>query len=56
MNFKADDHVPVHCHPNEQCGFVVSYEYNLTIGNETVILEAGDSYIVSPKHIILWMY
>ena len=38
--------VPMHSHPHEQGGTVVSGEVEFTIDGETKILKSGDSYIV----------
>jgi len=37
---------PVHSHPHIQSSFVASGRFEMTIGSETRIIEAGDSYIV----------
>ncbi len=37
---------PVHSHPHIQSSFVVSGRFEMTIGGETRIIAAGDSYIV----------
>jgi quercetin dioxygenase-like cupin family protein len=37
--------VPPHSHPNEQVGYVVEGEMEMTIGGETFRLQAGDSYL-----------
>ena len=46
MNYKKGDHVPLHSHPNEQSGYVVSGEFEIQIGEQKDIITAGDSYIV----------
>lgn len=38
--------VPRHSHPHEQSGFVISGELAFTIGDETCIVKAGESYII----------
>jgi len=38
--------VPDHKHPNEQVGYVVSGQMNLTIDGQTVTVIAGDSYAI----------
>ncbi|MFW5709535.1 MAG: cupin domain-containing protein [Chloroflexota bacterium] len=35
-----------HCHTNDQVGYIVSGRVEITIGNETRICCAGDSYAV----------
>jgi quercetin dioxygenase-like cupin family protein len=46
MNYKIGDKVPLHSHPNEQCGYVVSGEYRIQYGDTQEILGKGDSYSV----------
>jgi quercetin dioxygenase-like cupin family protein len=46
MNYKAGDVVPVHSHPHEQCGYVVSGKARLMFGGQEEVLEAGDSYYI----------
>jgi quercetin dioxygenase-like cupin family protein len=36
--------VPPHQHPQEQTGYLVSGRLNFTIGDETMVAEAGDSW------------
>ncbi len=38
--------VPIHSHPHEQAGVVISGRIELTIGGETHWLKAGDTYII----------
>ena len=38
--------VPMHSHPHEQAGTVVSGEFELTISGETRRLKPGDTYII----------
>jgi quercetin dioxygenase-like cupin family protein len=42
---------PAHQHPHIQCSLVASGRFEMTIGDETRILEAGDSFIVPSKVI-----
>ena len=43
-------HAPVHSHPHEQIGYVVSGEIDLIMeGHETARLTAGGSYYVAPN-------
>lgn len=46
MNYKNGDFASEHTHPNEQCGYVISGEYELTVGTEKWILGSGDSYSI----------
>jgi quercetin dioxygenase-like cupin family protein len=45
-DFIANVVVPVHSHPHEQAGTLISGEFELTIGGETRWLKPGDSYII----------
>lgn len=38
--------VGMHTHPQEQFGYVIKGGFELTIGEETHILKAGDAYLV----------
>ncbi|MFQ6016539.1 MAG: cupin domain-containing protein, partial [Anaerolineae bacterium] len=40
--------VPLHSHPHEQLGFVLEGELTMTIGGESRVLKAGDSYLIHP--------
>lgn len=50
MNFKAGEFVPMHSHPNEQAGYVISGKYRITFQDENEILTTGDSYSI-PQNI-----
>lgn len=41
--------VPIHHHPHEQGGIVLSGKLQLTIGDETRVLESGSMFIVPPN-------
>jgi len=41
--------VPLHHHPHEQAGIVLSGRMELTIGDETRILEVGEAFIIPPN-------
>lgn len=41
--------VPTHSHPHEQGGTVVSGKMEFTVGGETCIVTAGESYIIPGK-------
>lgn len=41
---KAGSVVPLHQHPHEQVGYVISGSQRLTIGEKTYLIEAGDAY------------
>jgi len=38
--------VPLHHHMNDQVGYVISGQVEMTIGNEVRILKAGDTYAI----------
>lgn len=46
MNYKKGDKVPVHSHPNEQSGYVISGEYKIQYGELSDELKPGDSYCI----------
>lgn len=46
VQFKEGAEVPVHQHPHEQGGILVSGRLRFTIGERTEILEAGDQWII----------
>jgi len=50
MNYKAGEFVPMHSHPNEQAGYVISGKYRITFQDENEILTTGDSYSI-PENI-----
>lgn len=43
--------VPNHTHPHEQLGFLTTGSLQMTIGEETRLLEPGDSYAI-PPHVL----
>ena len=42
----ANAGLPLHSHPHEQAGTVVSGEFELTIAGETRWLRSGDSFVI----------
>jgi quercetin dioxygenase-like cupin family protein len=50
MNYKVGDIVPLHSHPNEQSGYVISGKYRIKYQNIDEILNPGDSYSI-PENI-----
>lgn len=46
MLFKEKDFAPMHKHPNEQNGYVISGRYKLIVNNQEYIIENGDSYSI----------
>ena len=50
MNYKIGDSVPLHKHPNEQAGYVISGKIRLQFENNNQILTNGDSYVI-PENV-----
>jgi len=50
MNYKIGDIVPLHSHPNEQCGYVISGKHRIRCLEIDEILIEGDSYSI-PENI-----
>ena len=50
MNYKIGDKVPLHSHPNEQSGYVISGKYRIRLQDTDEILNHGDSYSI-PENI-----
>ncbi len=48
FTFPAGTTLPLHDHPHEQIGYVVSGEIILTLADEETRLQAGSSYYVAP--------
>jgi quercetin dioxygenase-like cupin family protein len=46
MNYKVGDNVPLHSHPNEQSGYVISGKYRIKFQDFNEILNPGDSYSI----------
>lgn len=46
VDLEAHAVVPLHSHPHEQVGTVVTGQLELTIGGETRWLQPGDSYLI----------
>jgi quercetin dioxygenase-like cupin family protein len=46
VDVDANTVVPVHDHPHEQAGTVISGEFEMTIGGETRWIKSGDTYII----------
>lgn len=50
MNYRVGDNVPLHSHPNEQSGYVISGKYRIKYQNINEILNSGDSYSI-PENV-----
>lgn len=46
VTFAPGGIVPTHAHPHEQIGYVVRGAIEFTIGERTVVLRAGDGYLI----------
>ena len=46
LEMDAEAEVPLHSHPHEQAGMLLKGKLQLTIGDETRIMEPGNMYIV----------
>lgn len=46
MLFKKEDKPPVHRHPNEQSGYVISGKYKIIIEGSEYVICRGDSYSI----------
>jgi len=46
VDLDADAVVPMHSHPQEQCGAVVSGKFELTIDGDTRWLDPGEAYMI----------
>ena len=50
MLYKKGDRPPLHKHPNEQSGYVISGRYRIIFGNEDQEICPGDSYSI-PRNV-----
>ena len=50
MNYLVGNIVPLHSHPSEQSGYVISGKYRINYENISEILNPGDSYSV-PENV-----
>lgn len=49
LEMDAGAEVPLHHHPHEQGGILLTGKLQLTIGNETRIVEAGSMFLIPPN-------
>lgn len=49
FDFEAGSIGYLHSHPHEQVGYVVKGRFEATLAGETSVIEAGDTYYVSPN-------
>lgn len=46
MQFKKDDEIGAHEHPNEQAGYCLSGKFKLRVSGKEHAVERGDSYLI----------
>lgn len=46
MLYKKGNNVPIHKHPNEQSGYVISGKYRIVFGDNDQVIGLGDSYTI----------
>ena len=46
ISFRAGDDIPVHSHPHEQCGYLISGRARLLCDDQEEIIEPGDTYCI----------
>ncbi|MCD8148506.1 MAG: cupin domain-containing protein [Clostridiales bacterium] len=51
MNYVSGNYASPHRHPHEQCGYVISGKYELTIGDDRYELSSGDSYAIPGNQV-----
>ena len=49
LEMDAGAEVPLHSHPHEQGGILLKGKVQLTIGEETRVVEAGSLFIIPPN-------
>ena len=48
-NMEDQSVVVLHHHPQEQFGYVIKGGFEMTVGDETAVLKAGDAYFIPPN-------
>ena len=51
MSYMKEDNPPLHNHPNEQSGYVISGKYRIMFGNIDCIIGPGDTYSI-PRNVM----
>ena len=46
VDIEPNSALPLHSHPHEQQGIVISGELEMTIGGETQLIKPGDLYVI----------
>ena len=49
FKLETNAEIPIHNHPHEQMGYIVSGQVRMTIGDESIKLGSGDSYCALSK-------
>ena len=48
LEMAAGTEVPTHSHPHEQAGILLEGRMQLTLGDETRVIDAGQAYLIPP--------
>ena len=51
LEITAGSDSPIHSHPHHQCAFVLKGQFEMTVGNETQILDTG-KFVVIPGGVL----
>jgi len=51
IDIKAGSDSPIHSHPHHQCAFVLKGQFEMTVGEETQILDPG-KFVVIPGGVL----
>lgn len=51
MHFDKGAIGTLHTHPHSQCTYVITGKYEFTIGNETKVVQKGDSMYINPDEV-----
>lgn len=46
MLYRKENAPPLHKHPNEQSGYVISGKYRIIVGDSDQVIEPGDTYTI----------
>lgn len=50
IEIKAGSDSPIHSHPHQQCAFVLKGQFEMTVGEETQVLDTG-KFVVIPGNV-----
>lgn len=50
IDIKAGSDSPIHSHPHHQCAFVLKGQFEMTVGEETQILDTG-KFVLIPSNV-----